>query len=245
MKKLNKDNQIDRFVTGKLDDAELWEFNHELEKDPRLAKEVELRASVYKAIADKQKMNLRESLVAMRKEMQTKRFYIYSWKVQAIAAGIAVFLLIGGGLLTSVFDKSDNHQLYETYYHPESSLLSVRSGSYSDNTSLNLGMLSYDQGQYDESIEIFKTISDNVVARLYCGFAYMNVKNYKAAITEFDYVMAHGDNLFIDQADWFRGLSLLADNQISKATTIFMNIANQNGAYHDKATNLLDELKNK
>jgi len=106
-------------------------------------------------------------------------------------------------------------------------------------------MLSYDQGQYEESIEIFKTIPDNVVARLYCGFAYMNVKNYEAAINEFDYVVAHGDNLFIDQASWFRGLSFLADNKISTAKSIFTNIASQDGAYHSKATDLLEELKNK
>ncbi|PIY31322.1 MAG: hypothetical protein COZ08_09055 [Bacteroidetes bacterium CG_4_10_14_3_um_filter_42_6] len=245
MEKLNKDIQIDRYVTGKLDDAELWEFRQEMEKNPRLAKEVELRSSIYKSIADKQKLNLRISLKAMSAKYQVSRLTIHSWKVQAIAAGIAVFLLVGAGLLTSVFNRSNPDQLFESYYHPESSLLSVRSGSFSDNTSLNLGMLSYDQGQYEESIEIFKTIPDNVVARLYCGFAYMNVKNYEAAINEFDYVVAHGDNLFIDQASWFRGLSFLADNKISTAKSIFTNIASQDGAYHSKATDLLEELKNK
>ena len=34
MEKLNKDIQIDRYVTGKLDDAELWEFKQEMEKTP-------------------------------------------------------------------------------------------------------------------------------------------------------------------------------------------------------------------
>ncbi|MFA5419264.1 MAG: hypothetical protein WC341_12480 [Bacteroidales bacterium] len=245
MKIFNNDIQIDRFVTGKLDDTELWEFNHEMENNPKLKKEVELRTAIYNAIADKQKMNLRISLMALRKEMQNKIFHLPSWKVQAAAASIVVLLLVGAGLLTSVFKTESNQQLYSAYYHPESSLLSVRSGSFSDNTSLNLGMLSYDQGQYEESIEIFKTIPNNVVARLYCGFAYMNVKNYEAAINEFDYVLAHGDNLFIDQATWFRGLSFLADNQISKAKAIFTTIANQDGAYHSKATDLLEELKNK
>ena len=110
---------------------------------------------------------------------------------------------------------------------------------------LNLGMFSYDQGQYDESIEIFKSIPDNVVARLYCGFAYMNVKNYEAAIKEFNHVMAHGDNLFTDQAEWNIGLSYLADNKMSKALAIFTKISNEDGAYKEKSTRILNELKNK
>jgi len=37
----------------------------------------------------------------------------------------------------------------------------------------------------------------------------------------------------------------LADNKISTAKSIFTNIASQDGAYHIKATELLEELKNK
>ncbi len=245
MKELNKDIKIDRYVANKLEDAELWEFQHEIETDADLAREVALRKEVYQALSDKKKIGLRENLKAIRVEKQAKRGFIYSWKLQAVAASIVVFLLVGAGILTSVFNTSSNHELFNQYYQPESSLLSVRSGSYSDNTSLNLGMLSYDQGQYDESIEIFKSIPDNMVARLYCGFAYMNVKNYKAAIVEFNHVMAHGDNLFTDQAEWNIGLSYLADNKVSKALAIFERISNQNSAYSEKATELLNELKDK
>ncbi len=245
MKKLNKDNLIDLYVTGKLEDAELWEFKHEMETDQDLAKEVAFRMEVYQSIGDKKKIALRENIMAMKPRQQTKHRYIQSWKWQAVAASVVVFLMVGAGLLTNMFNADTNNDVFATYYHPESSLLSVRSGSMSDNTSLNLGMLSYDQGQYDESIEIFKSIPNNVVARLYCGFAYMNVKNYKSAIEEFNHVMAHGDNLFTDQAEWNIGLSYVADNKINQAKVIFTRIASQDGAYSDKAADILKELESK
>jgi tetratricopeptide (TPR) repeat protein len=245
MKELNKDNQIDRYVTGKLEDAELWEFQHEMENDPKLAEEVKLRAEIYRALTDTQKIKLRENLKALRKENKSGLRFLQSWKVRAIAASIAVLLLVGAGFTTSIFRTTDNQDLYAAYFNPESSLLSVRSGSASDNTSLNLGMLSYDQGQYDESIEIFKSIPDNIVARLYCGLAYMNVKNYKAAIDEFNHVLSHGDNLFTDQAEWNIGLSYLADNKIDEAKKTFASIAGEKGAYQQRASDLLKELKNR
>jgi len=245
MKKLNKDNLIDLYVTGKLEDAELWEFKHEMETDQDLAKEVTFRTAVYQSIADKKKIALRENIMALKSDKQPVHRFIHSWKWQVAAASVVVFLMVGAGLLTNMFHADTHSDVFSTYYHPESSLLSVRSGSMSDNTSLNLGMLSYDQGQYDESIEIFKSIPDNVVARLYCGFAYMNVKNYKAAIEEFNHVMAHGDNLFTDQAEWNIGLSYVADNKINQAKVIFNRIASQDGAYRDKATEILKDLESK
>ncbi len=245
MKKLNKELLIDLYVTGKLEDAELWEFKHNMETDQDLAKEVAFRSEVYHSLADKSKIALREELMAMKPQKQTRHRFIQSWKWQAAAASVVVFLMIGAGLLSNMFGTHDSGDIFTNYYHPESSLLSVRSGNMSDNTSLNLGMLSYDQGQYDESIEIFKSIPDNVVARLYCGFAYMNVKNYKAAIEEFNHVMAHGDNLFTDQAEWNIGLSYVADNKIDQAKVIFKRIANQDGAYRDKASEILKDLESK
>lgn len=245
MKELNKDDQIDRYVTGKLEDAELWEFRHEMDNNPKLAEEVNLRAEIYQSLADTQKIKFRENLKSLRNEKKSAVRFIHSWKVRAVAASIAVVLLVGAGLTTSLFKTQDNQELYASYFNPESSLLSVRSGTVSDNTSLNLGMLSYDQGQYDESIEIFKSIPDNVVARLYCGLAYMNVKNYKAAIDEFNHVLAHGDNLFTDQAEWNIGLSYLADNKIDEAKKTFTSIAGEKGAYQQKASDLLNELKNR
>jgi len=245
MKQLNKDNQIDRFVIGKLEDAELWEFQREMENDPKLAAEVKLRAEIYTSLADKQTIELRESIITLKNEMKPKKLFLHSWKLRAVAAGVAILLLVGAGLTSSLFKSIDNQELYTAYFNPESSLLSLRSGSFSDNTSLNLGMLSYDQGQYDESIEIFKLIPDNVVARLYGGLAYMNLKNYPAAISEFNHVLTHGDNLFTDQAEWNIGLSYLADNKISKAKETFSSITNKKGAYQQKATELIEELKNK
>jgi len=245
MKKLNKEHLIDLYVTGKLEDAELWEFKHDMETDQDLAKEVAFRTEVYQSLADKSKIALREKIMALKPQKQTRHRFIQSWKWQAAAASVVVFLMVGAGLLSNMFGTRNSGDIFTTYYHPESSLLSVRSGSMSDNTSLNLGMLSYDQGQYDESIEIFKTIPDNVVARLYCGFAYMNVKNYKAAIEEFNHVMAHGDNLFTDQAEWNIGLSYVADNKINQAKVIFTRIANQDGAYREKATEILKDLESK
>ena len=57
MKEESKANLIERYIQGKLEDTELWEFKADMEKDADLAKEVKMRQEIYSVIKDKNKMD--------------------------------------------------------------------------------------------------------------------------------------------------------------------------------------------
>ncbi len=57
MKLDDKAKLIDKYITGKLEDTELWEFRVKLEQDAELAQEVALRKDIYNAISNKEKWN--------------------------------------------------------------------------------------------------------------------------------------------------------------------------------------------
>jgi len=249
MKQDDKAKLIDKYITGKLEDTELWEFRVKLEQDAELAQEVALRKEIYKAIGNDKKMELLQTLNSFESTTHTRHFRIniYSRQVQALAASIIVLLIIGAGFLTNYLGSNDasNLNIYTEYFVDEGSLLATRSNAETSNALVKTGINLYNNGQYDQAISLFDAYPENIIARLYSGFSYMNLKKFDIAEGQFKFILNHGDNIFIDQAEWNLGLSYLGDNKTEQATSIFTKIASENGAYSAQANNIIKKLKNK
>lgn len=248
MKQNDKTLLIDRYITGKLEDTELWEFRTNLEKDASLAREVKLRKEIYNAISNEQKMDLLKTLRNI-KTNKTKRIFninIYSRQVQAFAASIIILLAVGAGLLSNYLGGTheSNYDIYSSYFINEGSLISNRSDASTNNSLVETGIILYENEKYKEAISMFDSNPENVLARLYSGLAYMQLEDFKYAEKQFKYVINHHDNILIDQAEWNLGLSYLADNKIKQAVSIFTKIASENGAYNKQANDIIKELEN-
>jgi len=248
MKQDDKTLLIDRYITGKLEDTELWEFKTNLEKDATLAREVKLRKEIYNTIRNDKKMELLKTLSKVRTNKQTRHFKInlHSLQIQAFAASVIVLMIIGAGLLSNYVANSNvsNFDVYSEYFIDEGSILSTRSDAASNNSLVESGVLLYSEDKYAEAISLFDSNPENVVARLYSGFSYMKLEQFDMAEKQFEYIINHNDNIFIDQAEWNLGLSYLANNKTEQADNIFNRIASGNGAYSTQATNIANELKN-
>lgn len=249
MKQDDKTNLIERYITGKLEDTELWEFKINLEKDEEFAREVELYKEIYSAISNEKKMELMKTLASLKTNKQKRQFKIniYSRQVQALAASIIVLMMIGAGLLTNYVGNNDvsNYNVYTEYFIDEGSLLTTRSNAETSNAIVKSGIKLYNNGKYQQAISLFDSNPENVIARLYSGFSYMNLKEFDMAENQFKYILDQGDNIFIDQAEWNLGLSYLADEKTEQASTIFAKIASEDGAYSQQATNIIMKLKNR
>ncbi len=249
MKQNDRTLLIDRYIAGKLEDAELWEFKTNIENDASLAQEVELRKEIYSTINNSKKMELLNTLNVISAKKQTRffRINIHSRQVQAFAASVIVFLIVGAGLLTnSVFNSNiSNYEIYTEYFIDEGSILSTRSNTEASNNIVESGVSLYSEGNFEEAILLFDSNPDNVIARLYCGLSYMKLDKFDSAEKQFNYIIKHNDNLFIDQAEWNLGLSYLASNKAEQASEIFTKISDENGAYSKQAANINKELKNK
>ncbi len=248
MKKDDKAKLIDKYIIGKLEDTELWEFKINLEHDAELVREVELRKEIYSAISNEKKMDLMKTLNSIKTSQQKRQFRIniYSRQVQALAASIIVLMMIGAGFLNNYLENRNlsNYNVYTEYFVDEGSLLSTRSNAETSNALVKSGIKLYNDEKFQQAISLFESNPENLIARLYTGFSYMNLEQFEMAENQFNYILNQSDNIFIDQAQWNLGLSYLAGNKIEQAGTIFAKIASENGAYNDQATDIIKELKN-
>ena len=249
MKQNDKTLLIDRYITGKLEDTELWEFKTKIEKDASLAREVKLRKEIYDTISNGKKMELLKTLSTISTKKQTRlfRINIHSRQVQAFAAPVIVLIIIGSGLLSNSIQNSNNSNfdMYTEYFIDEGSILSTRSNVETSNSIVESGVILYSNENYEEAISLFNSNPENVTARLYCGFSYMKIENFDEAEKQFKYIINHNDNIFIDQAEWNLGLSYLASNKTKQAVEIFTKISTEDGAYSKQAANISKELENK
>jgi tetratricopeptide (TPR) repeat protein len=200
------------------------------------------------AIQDEHKIALRETLLDVHyKQSQNNNTYvisIMSWKVQSIAASIAIFLLVGASFLFNMNDSITNEELFDQYYTTENSILTVRSTSEAEYSPVNDGLKYFDQQNYEKALYAFELAPENVVAKLYAGFTYMELKQYDQAIEKFKNIIDQKDNLFIDQAEWNLGLCYIAINNTNQAKQTLAKITNSNTIYNIRAQQLLEDMGN-
>ena len=198
------------------------------------------------AIEDEHKIALRETLHNVHyKETLSNKYVIsiMSWKVQSIAASIAIFLLVGASFFFNMTNSSTNENLFEQYYSTQNSILTVRSSS-TDLSPVNDGMKYFDQQNFEKALNAFELAPDNVVAKLYSGFSYMELKQFDQAIVEFKEIVNKKDNLFIDQAEWNLGLCYIITNNTDQAKEVLTRITNSNTIYNIRAQQLLEDMGN-
>ncbi len=248
MIKNDKTMLIDKYITGKIEDTELWEFKTKIDQDADLAREVELRREIYNAISNEHKMELMTTLsnIKGRKDRRIFSINIYSRQVQALAASIIVLFVVGAGLLSNFAGSGieSNYEIYNSYFVDEGSLISNRSDA-TNNSLVESGITLFENGNYTEAVSTFNSNPENVLARLYCGLSYMKLDQFNEAEKQFKYIINHHDNIFIDQAEWNLGLSYLANDKTEQASVIFAKIASEKGAYNTQASNLIKTLENK
>lgn len=237
---------IDKYISGKLEDTELWEFKANMENDAELAKEVKLRKEIYNTISNTKKIELLKTIqnINTKKQNRTLRINIYSRQLQAIAASIIILFAIGAGILTNQLGDNLNNEIYSEYFIDEGSLITTRSDHNSDNSTVIDGIKMYDNQEYEKALTLLEANPENITARLYSGLAHMKLEEYTKATAQFNYIINHKDNIFIDQAEWNVGLSYLASDKTNKALDIFNKIAGEDGAYSKKASEIIKKLEN-
>mgnify|MGYP002639685801 CR=1 FL=1 len=247
MKKKSRTISIDNYITGKLEDTELWEFKANMENDAELAREVKLRKEIYETISNSKKIELLQTLsnIKTKKQKRTFKINIYSRQIQAIAASIIVLMVIGAGLLSNQINNDLNSNIYNEYFVDEGSLITTRSDNQSDNSIVLDAIRLYDNHKYQKALELLESNPENITARLYTGLTYMKLEMYSNAEEQFNYIINHKDNIFIDQAEWNLGLSYLANDKTKEATDIFSKVANEDGAYSKRASEIIKTLENK
>ena len=244
------EQNIEKYIDGELTGEMLDEFLAELGENTDLMAEVNMRRNINEAIGEKDIFTLRDELIKAREnagDMEIKSILPETstkWVKTIKKYAAVVILLIGlSGLVNVGFHSLD--KAYNSYYKapqwsPERSLTS-------EMNYLNEANLYYMNGEFEKAIEIYdkalESVKEKYAYHFYKGASLQNLNNYKAAIPEYNEVINHANNLYIEEAEWNKALCLIKLGETDKAKVQLTAIVNKNSYYKKDAKAILRRIK--
>ena len=244
------EQNIEDFIDGVLEGELLEEFKSELHDNTDLIAEVELRKKVNEAVNEKDIFALRNELISARESAETKRVKMFipevkSEKMKFWRSSVAVLIVLLGiaGVLRNSFITIDN--TYDNYFEmpawsPERSLSS-------EVTLLQQANISYIAGDDTEVIKILSqkaaSNNENPVFNFYMAASLQNLNKYQEAISEYTKVLNNADNLFVEEAEWYRSLCYLKLGNYEKAKIELLAVTDRKGHFENDAKAVIRRLK--
>jgi tetratricopeptide (TPR) repeat protein len=236
--------QIEDFIDDNLQGEELKTFLAELKENSGLRAEVALRKNIDKSIGEGDVINLRSKLIKAKQDVESNEIrslipetphitHAHWWRA---GVAVAVILIAIGGFMGRTHISTPSYESYFEAPHwvPQRSVMS------------DVGILQqanghFINGEYDKALVMYdKAIQDKdekFVFQFYKASALQNLERYKEAIPEYSNVIQHGDNMFVEEAEWFRTLCFLKLGKTEEARNQLLAIVDRNGYYsrHAKA----------
>lgn len=243
---------LENYINNELSVEEMASFDAELASNTRLREEINLIKNINLALAEDDVMRLRANLQNIASQAadqkQNQRAFAGKFNFKRIVTSTvaaSIILLLGlTGVLTRQQSSGDIYQkFYSVYQGPGT----VRSATLNENKIFNLALQKYENKDFNEAIDLFgQVISNdpkNMAGHFYSGMSLQEKGKYSSAISEYKTVIDNKDNLFTEQAQWYTGLCLIQTNENKKAYKQFKKIAESNGFYKQKATDILKKIK--
>ena len=106
-------------------------------------------------------------------------------------------------------------------------------------------MLQFKKGKYDDAINSLKTVSsyneNDVNCDFYLAMCYFYKKNFGKAVEGFDNCISSSNNTFLQEAMYYKALSLYEGDKKEEARSLFRKIADENEFYAEKAKTYLKD----
>ncbi len=245
------EKQIEAFLTDSLEGEELELFYLELNENSDLKAEVTLRRNVDRAVGEKDIMTLRNKLHKVQKDIDNKEIKSLipdagllndGWWRTGVA--VVIVLLAFAGLFRNEFVSMTGSSYDKFYSSPEwSPQRSVVSG----NDILQQTNALFVTGEYEKALDLYdNAIMENdekFVFQFYKAASLQKLQKYEEAVTEYSKVILHGDNMFIEEAEWYKALCYLKLEQKIHAKNQLMAVVNRKGFYADKAKAIIRKTK--
>ena len=244
------EEQIEDFISGSLEGEELEIFQAELNENTGLKAEVALRRNIDMAVGEKEILSLRDKLLNVQHEVKNKEIksLIPDAKVQHMnwwraGVAVAVILFAFAGLFRNEFGNIN--QTYNKYYEqPE--------WAPQRSVAADLGFLQqangyFVNGEYEKALVLYdKAINENdekFVFQFYKAASLQNLEKFEEAIPEYSKVIEHGDNMFVEEAEWYKALCYLKLERKDIAKEQLVAIINRNGYYANDAKAILKRTR--
>ncbi len=241
---------IEEFIDNRLEGEQLEKFTAEYKENTDLKVEVKLRREINEAVGEKDIILLKERLLSIHKQAQKKDVksiipenkadHFYWWK--AGVAVVIVFFLISGLFRFNIYNPD---KTYADFYNaPEWS--HQRSVS-SENSYFTRAGEYFSKGDYIAALQLYNAaIQENnnePVFHFYKAASLQNLGEYRQAADHYSKVILHGDNIFIEESEWYRSLCYVKMNEAKKAREQLLFIIERRGFYANNAKAVLRKMR--
>jgi len=244
------EKSIEDFIDGVLEGELLEEFEMEFKDNTDLIAEVELRKQVNKAILEKDILDLRNQLNIAREASDVKKVKMLipdtkKGQIKFWRRNVAVIIVLIGltGVLTNGFKSVS--RTYDSYF--EAPVWSPERSVNSDFTLLQEANRAYLNADYAKVVQTLNRIPgsnvENPVFDFYKAASLQKMKNYKEAIDAYTKVINNGDNLFVEEAEWYRSLCYLKAGDKNKAKVELLAVIERKSHYENQAKAVIRRLK--
>ena len=239
---------IDQYLAGVLDGEELAEFTALRNRHPELEEEIKLHrflrntARVHDEIELRRKLEVLHRNYVVQQKPVVRRVLIKWSKVAAVAA-----IIVAGAWIinTKLLDYNySNEELFTMYYQPYE--MQVFRSAAEDNLFKD-AVEKYNSRDFEQAITLFEKVieadQERMDANLMSGMSKIEVKKYSDANTNFQKIIDHSDNLYIEHAEWYLALCYLMTSDTEKAREQLLKIVLKDGYYSKDAAKVLRKMK--
>lgn len=237
---------IELYLKGGLRGKALEEFNAKLKSDKEFAEKVENIKAGIMSIELNGRFELKNKLEKIHKEVITnKTSYNFILKIAAIFVGL--ILLSSPFIYHNFFNKTDNEQLFASYFKTYPDIISQRSSEMPANIMLEEAMSYYKNEEYENAIVLFNELldyeyKDNIYLRFYCGISYLGIGNIDQAREIFRNLSNDTNSKLYYQVKWYLALSYLKNGNNESAEELLKEVIENKGYNQKNAKKLLKKL---
>jgi tetratricopeptide (TPR) repeat protein len=243
--------EIDAYLSQDLEGMQLADFEAELLMNTGLASDVAFHREIDRASAEGDIIALREQLrgISRAEEERGSQVLGLSPRRKSLlwyAAASSIILMI---VFTSLLRNKSytSQQLYATYYQPYHGGTNVSRSSGSATGAMNTALRQIESGDYAGALGSLSAVpegaQDGFSVSFYRGVAYQELGEYNRAIGSFSQVVSDGDNLLVEQSQWYIGLCYLRLDERERAMNQFRTIVRGKGFYHGQSKKILQQLE--
>jgi tetratricopeptide (TPR) repeat protein len=242
---------IEAYIDGDLSPLEQLELEQSLVKDRSLASELRLVQDINLALEEDEILDLRLTLAGIAATETAsalrRRRIIPEFRPWGIRVAASVAILLASSLWYFYGFRQAPEDLYADYFEPYPSLYAVRSANQPIETAeIVRAMEPYVKGDFIQAqanLELLlKRDAGRIDLMFYLGICEMKLNETGKAVSTFEFVIHSGNQVFINHAQWYRALALLADGRIAQAKDAFRQIVKMDNSFSKDARRILMRL---
>jgi tetratricopeptide (TPR) repeat protein len=249
MNNLKYSATIERYLSGEMSPPEREIFEREVASNPALAKELKISRTIDSALANDDIIDLRQKLLEVYKESNKAQshvpvVFLNFRKFWYAAASVILLAAIGSALFFALPGGKSNISLFKQYYTSEN-LVDITRAS---DANIVEAVIKFQEKDYILAARLFKNLlevdNSNLAYWFYYGVSSIETESYNEAVQAFTNILANNQNLYVEHARWYLGLTYLKSDQTEQARKQFLIVANDPDNSHQKeARRILEKLQ--